>query len=122
MRKPMLFGELIIIIVYFPILALSGVEGKMFTPMAVTVLPALTGALVLSFTFVPSAVAIFLSRGLSHGENFVTRGTKDLYRPVLAMVLNYRKLVVTVAAVDCDHQRCRCYSDGKRVHPYPGRR
>ncbi|MFH0825589.1 MAG: CusA/CzcA family heavy metal efflux RND transporter, partial [Pseudomonadota bacterium] len=98
-RKPMLFGELIIIIVYFPILALSGVEGKMFTPMALTVLLALTGALVLSFTFVPSAVAIFLSRGLSHGENYVTRGTKRLYRPVLTLVLNYRKLVVVAAAV-----------------------
>ena len=98
-RKPMLFGELIIIILYFPILALSGVEGKMFTPMALTVLLALTGALVLSFTFVPSAVAIFLSRGLSHGENFVTRRAKEIYRPVLTLALNYRKLVVTAAVV-----------------------
>jgi heavy metal efflux system protein len=95
----MLFGELIIIIVYFPILALSGVEGKMFTPMALTVLLALTGALVLSFTFVPSAVAIFLSRGLSHGENFVTRSTKQIYRPSLILALNYRKLVVAAAVV-----------------------
>jgi cobalt-zinc-cadmium resistance protein CzcA len=98
-RKPMLFGELIIIIVYFPILALSGVEGKMFTPMALTVLLALTGALILSFTFVPSAVAIFLSRGLSHGENFVTRTTKQWYRPVLTLALKYRTLVVVAALV-----------------------
>jgi len=98
-REPMLFGELIIIIVYFPILALSGVEGKMFTPMALTVLLALTGALVLSFTFVPSAVAIFLSRGLSHGENFVTRRAKQIYRPALTLALNYRKLVATTAVV-----------------------
>ena len=72
-RKPMLFGELIIIIVYLPILTLTGVEGKMFTPMALTVLLALTGALILSFTFVPAAVASFLSGKIAHGENFITK-------------------------------------------------
>ena len=69
-RKPMLFGELIIIIVYLPILTLTGVEGKMFTPMALTVLLALTGALILSFTFVPAAVASFLSGKIAHGREF----------------------------------------------------
>ncbi|MDQ7784834.1 MAG: CusA/CzcA family heavy metal efflux RND transporter [Desulfomonilaceae bacterium] len=96
-RKPMLFGELIIIIVYFPILAMSGVEGKMFTPMALTVLLALTGALVLSFTFVPSAVAVFLSRGVSHKENFITRGTKSLYEPILNFAIRYKAAVVVAA-------------------------
>jgi len=98
-RKPMLFGEIIIIIVYFPILALTGVEGKMFTPMALTVLMALVGALILSFTFVPSAVALFLSSSGAHGENFITRSTKEIYRPLLQRALNYRILVVASAAV-----------------------
>jgi len=98
-RKPMLFGELIIIIVYIPILTLTGVEGKMFTPMALTVLLALTGALILSFTFVPSAVAIFLSGQTSHEENFITRSSKQLYRPMLQLALKYRALVVVTAVV-----------------------
>jgi heavy metal efflux system protein len=98
-RKPMLFGEIIIIIVYLPILALTGVEGKMFTPMAMTVLLALTGALILSFTFVPSAIAVFLSRSASHKENLVTRTAKEFYRPVLRTVLEHRALVVVTATV-----------------------
>jgi cobalt-zinc-cadmium resistance protein CzcA len=98
-RKPMLFGELIIIIVYLPILTLTGVEGKMFTPMALTVLLALTGALILSFTFVPSAVAIFLSSQTSHKENFITRSTKQIYRPLLQLALKYRVLVVVTSVV-----------------------
>jgi len=98
-RKPMLFGELIIIIVYLPILTLTGVEGKMFTPMALTVLLALTGALILSFTFVPAAVASFLSGKIAHGENFITRSAKDVYRPSLQLALQYKTLVVVAAAV-----------------------
>jgi len=98
-RKPMLFGELIIIIVYFPILTLTGVEGKMFTPMALTVLLALTGALILSFTFVPAAVAAFLSGQIAHEENLISRSTKKIYRPVLAFTLRNRALVVVTAMV-----------------------
>ncbi len=98
-RKPMLFGEIIIIIVYLPILALTGVEGKMFTPMALTVLLALTGALILSFTFVPAAIAVFLSRKASHKENFITTKAKEFYRPVLKLILEHRTLVVLTAAV-----------------------
>jgi heavy metal efflux system protein len=98
-RKPMLFGELIIIIVYLPILTLTGVEGKMFTPMALTVLLALTGALILSFTFVPSAVAIFLSGRISHDENLITRGAKRIYDPTLRYALRHRELVAVAAAV-----------------------
>ncbi|MFH0823631.1 MAG: CusA/CzcA family heavy metal efflux RND transporter [Pseudomonadota bacterium] len=98
-RKPMLFGEIIIIIVYFPILALTGVEGKMFTPMALTVLLALTGALVLSFTFVPAATALFLSAGSIRGENLVTRKAKTIYRPLLLHALKYKTLVAVTAAV-----------------------
>lgn len=98
-RKPMLFGELIIIIVYLPILTLTGVEGKMFTPMALTVLLALTGALILSFTFVPAAVALFLSGKIAHGENLITRSAKHVYRPSLQLALKYRTFVVVTAVV-----------------------
>jgi cobalt-zinc-cadmium resistance protein CzcA len=98
-RKPMLFGEIIIIIVYFPILALTGVEGKMFTPMALTVLLALTGALILSFTFVPAAVALFLSGSSAPKESFMARNAKEIYRPLLQLALKYRRLVVGTAIV-----------------------
>ncbi|MBI5252659.1 MAG: CusA/CzcA family heavy metal efflux RND transporter [Desulfomonile tiedjei] len=98
-RKPMLFGELIIMIVYLPILTLTGVEGKMFMPMALTVLLALAGATILSFTFVPAAVTLFLSSGMSIKENLLTRGAKRLYAPVLQVALRYRTVVVVSAAV-----------------------
>jgi len=98
-RKPMIFGELIIIIVYLPILTLTGVEGKMFIPMALTVLLALTGALLLSFTFVPSAVAVLLSGQISHDETFIARKAVQLYRPLLQFALKYRILVVVAALV-----------------------
>jgi heavy metal efflux system protein len=98
-RKPMLFGELIILIVYLPILTLTGVEGKMFTPMALTVLLALTGALILSFTFVPAAVAAFLSGNIAHGDNFITAGAKRVYGPSLLLALRYKTLVVVAAVV-----------------------
>ncbi len=94
-RKPMLFGELIIMIVYLPILTLTGVEGKMFTPMALTVLLALLGALVLSFTFVPAAVAIFLKGRSTHGENFITESSKSLYEPVLRWTLKNKAVVIS---------------------------
>ena len=97
-RKPMLFGELIIMIVYLPILTLTGVEGKMFFPMAFTVLMALTGALILSFTFVPSSVAIFLSGRLAEKENRPTQWAKSLYRPILDLALRHKIKVVIVAA------------------------
>jgi cobalt-zinc-cadmium resistance protein CzcA len=97
--KPMLFGELIIIIVYFPILTLTGVEGKTFTPMALTVLLALTGALILSFTFAPAAIAVFLSGHISHKENLITRKSKQIYLPSLEFALRYRVLVVATAVV-----------------------
>lgn len=96
-RTPMLFGELVIIIVYLPILTLTGVEGKMFTPMAMTVLLALTGALVLSFTFVPAAVTIFLSSKRVREENFLTRGARNLYLPALRAALRKPHAVVLCA-------------------------
>ena len=98
-RKPTLFGELIIMIVYLPILTLSGVEGKMFTPMAFTVIVALLGAMLLSVTFVPAAVAILLRGKISEKENFIIRGAKAMYLPTLRIALNLRWAVVTAAVI-----------------------
>ena len=81
--RPSLFGTFIIAAVYLPILTLSGVEGKMFTPMALTVLMALTGASILSLTFVPAAVAILVTGKVSEQENFFMRGARRIYVPLL---------------------------------------
>jgi cobalt-zinc-cadmium resistance protein CzcA len=82
--KPTLFGVGIIMIVYLPILTLSGIEGKMFKPMAMTVLLALTGALILTFTFVPAGVALLLRGRVAERESLAVRGVKRIYAPALA--------------------------------------
>jgi cobalt-zinc-cadmium resistance protein CzcA len=96
-RRATLFGELIIMIVYLPILTLSGVEGKMFFPMAFTVLVALLGAMILSVTFVPAAVALLLNGPVNEKETAVLRVTKSFYERVLTSVLRVRKSVVIAA-------------------------
>lgn len=96
---PSIFGVLIIMAVYLPILSLSGVEGKMFHPMAYTVLLALTGALILSLTFVPAAVATFLSKKISEKENFIIAAAKKIYEPLLKLTLLYRYVVVAGALI-----------------------
>lgn len=93
-RKPMLYGELIIMVVYLPILSMTGVEGKMFTPMALTVLLALTGALILSFTFVPAATALFLTSAPGRKHNRLSEKAKSIYLPLLNWSLQNRVLVV----------------------------
>lgn len=95
--KPSIFGSLIIMIVYLPILTLTGVEGKMFQPMAWTVLLALTGAMIFSLTFVPAGVAIFLSGKISEKENIFMRGAKAIYVPALHASVKSRGVVATVA-------------------------
>ncbi len=92
--KPTLFGMLIIMIVYLPILTLTGVEGKMFRPMAGVVLLALTGALILTFTFIPAACALFLRGKLSEKESFLIRWTKTIYSPALTTAMRLRWLTV----------------------------
>ncbi|HAZ66034.1 MAG TPA: CusA/CzcA family heavy metal efflux RND transporter [Opitutae bacterium] len=94
-REATMFGELIIAIVYVPIFALGGVEGKMFHPMAFTVIAALLGAMILSVTFVPAAVAIFITGKVSEHENVVVRGAKAVYLPLLRMLMRARVAVVT---------------------------
>jgi len=98
-RKATMFGETIIMIVYLPILTLTGVEGKMFFPMSFTVVLALLGALLLSLTYVPAAVAIFVSGKVSEKENVIVRGAKAVYAPLLKFSLAHRPVVVVVAAV-----------------------
>lgn len=98
-RKATMFGELIIMVVYLPILTLTGVEGKMFHPMAYTVLLALGGAMILSVTFVPAAIAIFMSGKIAEKENFLVRGAKALYLPVLKVSVANRGVIAVAAAV-----------------------
>ncbi|MFX6023578.1 efflux RND transporter permease subunit, partial [Acinetobacter baumannii] len=80
---PLLFGQIIIMIVYLPMFALTGVEGKMFTPMAFTVVAALIGAMILSVTFIPAAIALFIGEKVAEKENFIMVGAKRLYEPML---------------------------------------
>ncbi|MGE3103620.1 MAG: efflux RND transporter permease subunit [Lysobacterales bacterium] len=95
--KPSLFGLFIIAAVYLPIFALSGIEGKTFHPMAITVVMALTAAMALSLTFVPAAVAQFITGKVSEQETRVMRGMHRLYAPLLHKALAMRGLVVTAA-------------------------
>lgn len=97
--KPTLFGILIIMIVYLPILTLTGIEGKMFKPMSLVVLMALAGALVLTFTFVPAACAVFLRGRFSEKESVLVRGVKSLYRPALGTAIRLKWLTTGVAVV-----------------------
>ncbi|WP_131783677.1 efflux RND transporter permease subunit [Legionella gresilensis] len=86
--RPSIFGVVIITVVYLPIFTLSGVEGKMFHPMAMTVVMALLSALVLSLTFVPAAVALFISGRIEEKENFIIRFIKKGYEPLLNWSMN----------------------------------
>jgi len=98
-RRPLLFGQLIIMVVYLPIFALAGVEGKMFHPMAFAVVLALIGAMVLSLTFVPAAVALFIGKGVAEKENRLMRMAKTWYAPVLAKVLANGPVVLASSIV-----------------------
>lgn len=98
-RQALLFGQIIIMVVYLPVFALSGVEGKMFHPMAYTVLLALLGAVFLSVTFVPAAVAMFLSGKMMEKEGAAVQWAKNIYAPALDMAMNNKGLTVTVATV-----------------------
>jgi len=95
--RPSLFGTFIIAVVYLPVLTLSGVEGKMFTPMAVTVLMALTAAAVFSMTFIPAAVALLVTGRVAEHENFFMRAMRRVYVPLLDISIRYRALVVACA-------------------------
>ncbi|ROH88088.1 CusA/CzcA family heavy metal efflux RND transporter [Pseudomethylobacillus aquaticus] len=98
-RRPLLFGQLIIMVVYLPIFALSGVEGKMFHPMAFTVVVALISAMLLSVTFIPAAVALFVTGRVEEKEGRLMLAARRLYAPVLEWALFNKALVLTIALV-----------------------
>ncbi|WP_425316981.1 CusA/CzcA family heavy metal efflux RND transporter [Stutzerimonas chloritidismutans] len=96
-RRPLIYGQLIIMLVYLPIFALTGVEGKMFHPMAFTVVIALLGAMILSVTFVPAAVALFVTGKVQEKDNRLMRAARNGYAPVLDWVMRHRTLVFSGA-------------------------
>src|SRR5829696_2986092 len=95
--RPVVFAVAIIAIVYLPILSLRGIEGKMFVPMALTVIFALLGSLLLSLTYVPAMLALILRGKVSEKESFLIRWAKQLYKPALAFVMKFRAQVLAVA-------------------------
>ncbi|MGE4313552.1 MAG: efflux RND transporter permease subunit [Pseudobdellovibrionaceae bacterium] len=97
--RPSLFGVLIITLVYIPIFSLTGVEGKMFHPMAFTVVMALLSALVLSITFVPAAVAVFITGKVHEKENAFMRGASRLYEPLLKWSLIHPRMIFVTATL-----------------------
>lgn len=96
-RRALIYGQLIIMAVYIPIFALSGVEGKMFHPMAYTVVIALVGAMILSVTFIPAAVALFMNGRIEEKENKAIDLLKRGYLPALKMALANKAVFITVA-------------------------
>ena len=99
MIGPSVYGQAIIIVVYVPLLTLSGVEGKMFEPMALTVILALVSAFVLSMTFVPALIAIFVTGRVTEGDNAVVRNLKSGYAPLLRRAIAHPLPPVVGAAV-----------------------
>jgi cobalt-zinc-cadmium resistance protein CzcA len=97
-RKPTLFGELIILVVYLPILALTGIEGKLFRPMALTVIFALLGSMILSMTLMPVLASFALRRGATREEPRLVRWLKRRYEPILGWALSRTRLVLAAAA------------------------
>ncbi|MFZ6719724.1 efflux RND transporter permease subunit [Undibacterium sp. Ji49W] len=98
-RRPLLFGQLIIMVVYLPIFALTGVEGKMFHPMAFTVVAALIAAMVLSMSFIPAAVALFIGDHVSEKENRLMTWARQAYQPLLTFALRSKALVLSIVLV-----------------------
>jgi cobalt-zinc-cadmium resistance protein CzcA len=96
-RKPTMFGELIIAIVYVPILALQGTEGKLFRPMALTVLFALAGSLVLSLTFMPAMASLALPKHVDEQEIWMVRQIKRIYRPLVSRAIAHPLVTAVIA-------------------------
>ena len=97
-RKPTLFGELIIMIVYLPILTLEGIEGKLFRPMALTVIFALAGSMILSLTLMPVLASFLLPRRMTEREPWLMRLAHAIHNPILKVCMDHRFAVVTFAA------------------------
>lgn len=95
-RRPLLFGQLIIMVVYIPVFALTGVEAKLFHPMAMTVVLALIGAMVLSLTFVPAAIALFVTGKVSEKESRWMLTLKAYYLKILDLAYSYKVVLVAI--------------------------
>ncbi|HEY4310747.1 MAG TPA: CusA/CzcA family heavy metal efflux RND transporter [Pirellulales bacterium] len=96
-RTPTVFGQLIIMIVYLPILSLQGVEGKMFRPMALTVMFVLTGSLILSLTLMPVLASLALPKNIEERDALPVRFARAIYAPILRLCLQFRYMVLAVA-------------------------
>ena len=96
-RRPLIFGQLIIMVVYLPIFALSGVEAKMFHPMAMAVVLALVGAMILSVTFVPAAVALWVTGEVKEKESRWMLALKNKYADMLSWAYQFKYVVATLA-------------------------
>ena len=97
-RRPTMFGELIIMIVYLPILTLEGIEGKLFRPMALTVIFALIGSMILSLTLMPVLASLILPRRIEEREPLLMRLAQRIYAPILRFSMNYKSIVIGFAA------------------------
>jgi cobalt-zinc-cadmium resistance protein CzcA len=95
-RKPTMFGELIIMIVYLPILTLEGVEGKLFRPMALTVIFALAGSMVLSLTLMPVLASLLLPRRIEEREPLLMRLVKICYAPILHISMKFKMATIGI--------------------------
>jgi cobalt-zinc-cadmium resistance protein CzcA len=99
MIRPSVFGQAIIMVVYIPVLALEGVEGKMFHPMALTVIMALASAFVLSLTLIPALIALFFKNGVKEKENHVLEKVNTWYQPLLVTAIKRPKVMIVSAVV-----------------------
>ncbi len=97
-RKPTMFGELIIMIVYLPILTLEGIEGKLFRPMALTVIFALVGSMILSLTLMPVLASLVLPRHVEHREPWMMRVAHAIHYPILQFAMHHKPAVLGFAA------------------------
>ncbi|WP_020469573.1 efflux RND transporter permease subunit [Zavarzinella formosa] len=97
-RRPTLFGELIILIVYLPVLTLEGIEGKLFRPMALTVIFALAGSMILSMTLMPALASLLLPKRITEQEPFLLRLIKAAYVPVLTRTMRHKAAVMLFGA------------------------
>jgi cobalt-zinc-cadmium resistance protein CzcA len=97
--RPVIFAVAIIMVVYVPVLTLQGIEGKMFRPMAITVMIAIGASLILAMTWMPAISTLLFKKGVTEKETFVIRGARRLYDPALRFVLQHQKLTVLIAAV-----------------------
>ena len=98
-RKPTMFGELIIMIVYLPILTLEGIEGKMFRPMALTVIFALLGSMILSLTLMPVLASLILPKKIEEKEPLMMRIAHAIHNPILRLCMHHKFFVVGFALI-----------------------